>query len=56
MEDIDRERDHREWNLNGVDLCDKDVCRSSMRSAMRAASQLPGGEPTNMDDAPAPAC
>ena len=23
---------------------------------MRAASQLPGGEPTDVDDAPAPAC
>ena len=26
-----------------------------MRSAMHAASQLPGGEPTDVDDAPAPA-
>ena len=26
-----------------------------MRSAMRAASQLHGGEPTDVDDAPAPA-
>ena len=26
-----------------------------MRSAMRAASQLPGGEPADVDDAPAPA-
>ena len=26
-----------------------------MRTAMRAASQLPGGEPTNVDGAPAPA-
>ena len=26
-----------------------------MRSAMRAANQLPGGEPTDVDDAPAPA-
>ena len=25
----------------------------SVRSAMRAASQLPGGEPTDVDDAPA---
>ena len=25
------------------------------RSAMRAPSQLPGGEPTDVDDAPAPA-
>ena len=53
MEDIDRDR--REWNLNEVDPCDKDVWRSSVRSAMRAASQLPGGEPTDADVAPAPA-
>ena len=39
--DIDRERDLREWNLNEVDPCDKDVWRSSVRYAMRAASQLP---------------
>ena len=25
-----------------------------MRSAIGAASQLPGGEPTDVDDAPAP--
>ena len=36
------ERDRREWNLK-VDPCDKNVWRSSVRSAMRAASQLPGG-------------
>ena len=46
------ERDHCEWNLNEVDTCDKDV----WRSAMCAASQLPGREPTDVDDAPAPAC
>ena len=28
---------------------------SNVRSAMRAASQLPGGEPTDVADAPAPA-
>ena len=53
MEDIGR--DCREWNLNEVDPCDKDVWRSSVRSDMRAASQLPGREPTDVDDAPAPA-
>ena len=37
MEDIDRERDHHEWNLNEVDPRDKDVWRSSVKSAMRAA-------------------
>ena len=47
------ERDRHEWNLNKVDPCDKDVWRSSVRSAMHAANQLPGGEPTDVDDAPA---
>ena len=49
------ERNHREWNLNKVDPCDRDVWRSSERSAIRAASQLPGKEPTDVDDAPASA-
>ena len=31
------------------------VWRSGVRSAMRAASQLPGKGPTDVDDAPAPA-
>ena len=46
------ERDRREWNLNEVDSCDRYVWRSSVRSAMRAASQLPAKEPTDVDDAP----
>ena len=49
------ERDRCEWNLNEVDPCDRDVWRSSVRSAMHAASQLPGKEPTDVDDAPASA-
>ena len=44
-----------EWNLNEVDPCDMDAWRSSVRSAMRAANQLPGKEPTDVDDAPASA-
>ena len=48
------ERDPREWKLNEVDPSDRDVRRSDVRSAMHAASQLPGGEPTDVDDAPAP--
>ena len=44
------ERDRHE-----VDPCDKDVWRSNARSAMHAASQLLGGEPTDYDDAPATA-
>ena len=50
------ERDLREWKLNEVDPCDRDVWRSNMRTAMPAASQLPVREPTDVDDAPAPAC
>ena len=34
----------------------KQTKKSGMRSAMRAASQLPGKGPTDVDDAPAPAC
>ena len=49
------ERDHLERNLSEVDPCDKDVWKSSVRSAMSAANQLPGGQPTDVDYAPAPA-
>ena len=45
FEDTYRERDRSEWNLKEVDPCDRDVWRSSVRSAMRAASQLPGRSP-----------
>ena len=50
------ERDHLEWKLNEVDLRDKVVWRSSVRSIMHAARQLPGGEPTDVDNTPSPAC
>ena len=33
-------RDRCEWKLNEVDPCNEDVWRSSVRSAMGAASQL----------------
>ena len=36
------ERDRHEWNLNEVDPYDSDVWRSIVRSAILAASQLPG--------------
>ena len=49
------ERDCCEWKLNQVDPSDRDAWRSNVRSAMCAASLLPGGEPTDVDDAPAPA-
>ena len=38
------EIDHLEWKLKEADPCDKVVWRSNVRSAMHAASQLPGGE------------
>ena len=37
------EKDCKEWKLSAVDPHDRGVWRSSVRSAMRAASQLPGG-------------
>ena len=49
------DRDLREWKLNEFDPSNRDVLKSNGRSAMHAASQLPGGEPTDVDDAPAPA-
>ena len=38
-----------------VDPCDRDVWRSNVRSAMLAATELPGGKGTGVDGAPAPA-
>ena len=38
-----------------VDPCDRDVWKSNVRSAMRAANQLPGEEPTDVNGAPVPA-
>ena len=46
------ERDCREWKLNPHDRC---TWRSGVRSAMCAASQLPGRGPTDVDVAPVPA-
>ena len=54
MEETDRE-DCREWKLTTVDPQERSTWRSGVRSAMRAASQLPGKGPTDVDDAPAPA-
>ena len=50
------ERDRCEWKLTTVDPQERSTWRSGVRSAMRAASQLPGKGPTDVDDAPAPAC
>ena len=50
------ERDRREWKLSATDPHDRDTWRSSVRSAMHAASHLPGRGPTVADMAPIPAC
>ena len=50
------ERDCRERKLTKVDSQERSIWRSGVRSAMRAASQLPGKGPTDVDDAPAHAC
>ena len=49
------EKDCREWKLTTVDPQERNTWRSGVRSAMRAASQLTGREPTDVDDAPTPA-
>ena len=50
------EKDCHEWKLMTVDPQERSTWRSGVRSAMRAASQLPGRGLTDVDDAPAPAC
>ena len=45
------EKDCREWKLTTVDPQERSTWRSGVRSAMRAASQLPGKGPTDVDDA-----
>ena len=47
------EKDCRQWKPTTVDPLERSTWRSGVRSAMRAASQLPGTEPTDVDDAPA---
>ena len=49
------ERDCREWKLLAIDPHDRDIWRSGVRSAMHAASQLPGRGPTVVHIAPVPA-
>ena len=49
------EKDCCEWKLTTVDPQERSTWRSGVRSALRAASQLPGKGPTDVDDAPAPA-
>ena len=49
------EKDCRERKFTTVDPQERSTWRSGVRFAMRAASQLPGKGPTDVDDAPAPA-
>ena len=49
-------RDCREWKLSAINPHDRRTWRSGVRSAMRAASQLSGRGPTDVDVAPVPAC
>ena len=49
------ERDCREWKLSAINPYDRHTWRSGVRSAMRAASQLSGREPTGVHVAPVPA-
>ena len=49
------ERDRREWKHSAIDPHDRDTWRSGVRSAMHAASQLPGRGHTVVDMAPLPA-
>ena len=49
------EKDCREWKLTTVDTQERSTWRSGLSSAMRAASQLPGKRPTDLDDTPASA-
>ena len=48
------ERDCREWKLSAINPHDRHTWRSGVRSAMRAASQLSGRGPTDVDVAPIP--
>ena len=49
------EKDCSEWKLTTVDPQERSTWRSGVRSAMHAASQLPGRGPTGVDDALEPA-
>ena len=54
MEAADREGLQR-VELSDIDALDRHTWRSCVRSAIRAASQLPGRGPTDVDVAPVPA-
>ena len=48
------EKDCRVWNLTTVDPEGRSTWISGVRLALRAASQLSGRGPTDVDDAPTP--
>ena len=50
------ERDCREWKLLVINPHDRHTWKSGVRSVIRAASQLSGRGPTDVDVAPVPAC
>ena len=50
------ERDCREWKLSAINPHNRHTWRCGVRSAMHAASQLPGRGPTDVDVAPVHAC
>ena len=50
-----RENDCHEWKLTTVDTQGRSTWRLGVRSARRAACQLPRRGPTDVDNAPAPA-
>ena len=49
------ERNSREWKLLAINHHDRHIWRFGVRSAMHAASQLPGRGPTDVAVAPVPA-
>ena len=49
------DRDCREWKLLAINPHDRHTWRSGVRSAIRAASQLSGRGPTDVDVASVPA-
>ena len=52
----ERERDSREWKISSIDPHDRHTWRSGVRSIMRAASQLSGRGPSDVNVALVSAC
>ena len=50
------ERDCKQWKLSAINPHDRNMWRSGVRPAMRAANQLSGRGATNVDVAPVYAC